>query len=530
MCLPKKVLNAATVSMMLILPVLGLAQQDVFTNEEQLQQLQKDIQHSTPNENVDFSKQQDYSKYKVIRCDRMNVLNDLEDKSHFKELSKRDLDDKLYQTGKLLYHVDHQHSLAYIESNANSEYELQDAASLNTQSLKDQDIDVWAKNSRFIDIRVPKDFNEYDSEYCSVMIEDVQELITTSKEGEFEASKEEDQYEQEEDTPFEAQFKDPFFDTFQDLENIYNWMEVISQKYSTLVTLEDVGQTYEGREMKALHLGVKKNHHDKDNEDHSKKKTIVITGGVHAREWISVSSVLFVASQLLNRYGFFKRETRYLDNLDFFIIPVFNPDGYSYTWTHDRLWRKNRQQTYFPKCFGIDIDHSFDFKWTGTTDYPCSEDYSGEAPFEALEAEAWNNYLTEKTGSDFKLHGYLDFHSYSQEVLYPYGYSCDAKPRDLENLLELSYGLAKAIRNKSGKKYDVLSSCQDRGSDLTPGLGAGSALDYMYHHRAYWAFQLKLRDTGTHGFLLPSKFIRPVGKESYAAIKYFCEFILNPEL
>ena len=135
-----------------------------------------------------------------------------------------------------------------------------------------------------------------------------------------------------------------------------------------------------------------------------------------------------------------------------------------------------------------------------------------------------------KRQGEYKIYGYLDFHSYSQEILYPYAYSCEALPRDLENLLELSYGLAKAIRNKSGKTYDVLSSCEDRGSDLTPGLGSGSALDYMYHHRAHWAFQLKLRDTGNHGFLLPPKYITPVGKEAYAALKYFCDFILNPEL
>ena len=56
------------------------------------------------------------------------------------------------------------------------------------------------------------------------------------------------------------------------------------------------------------------------------------------------------------------------------------------------------------------------------------------------------------------------------------------------------------------------------------------ALDFMYHHRAHWAFQLKLRDTGNHGFLLPPENIKPVGKETYAALKYFCDFLLDPEI
>lgn len=142
----------------------------------------------------------------------------------------------------------------------------------------------------------------------------------------------------------------------------------------------------------------------------------------------------------------------YLNNLDFFIIPVFNPDGYEYTWNNDRLWRKTRQQTIHPRCFGIDLDHSFDFKWNDN-DKPCSPYYSGQSPFESLESKALNDYLFDKKHNDenFKLHGFIDFHSYGQEILYPYGYSCDLQPRDIENLLELSYGMARSIRLKTGK-------------------------------------------------------------------------------
>lgn len=388
-------------------------------------------------------------------------------------------------------------------------------------------IDIWTRSSQFVDVQLPGDVADYLKE-CEVIIDDLNKTVKeTYPVDQLEGAEKLQIFQQSpqlnEPAPVTMKRQDIFFDQFRDLDTIYAWLDLMQLTFPELVKIELVGQTFEGREMKALHISAGNHNLNPD------KKTIIITGGIHAREWVGVSTACYFIYQLLTGYGTNKKETKYLNHLDFLIVPVFNPDGYVYTWSHDRLWRKNRQQTYFPRCFGIDIDHSFDFHWTGTQDFPCSEDYSGESPFEALESESWNNYINDSK-SEYTIHGYLDLHSYSQEVLYPYAYSCDALPRDFENLLELSWGLAKAIRRKSGKKYNVLSSCEDRGSDLKPGLGSGSALDYMYHHRAHWGIQLKLRDTGNHGFLLPPKYIVPVGKESYAALKYFCDFILNPEL
>lgn len=378
------------------------------------------------------------------------------------------------------------------------------------------DYDVWARNGEFIDVRLPKWLGQVEG--CEVIIEDLDHAIEAT----MPLGSPSDNLPNTQ-ASFEFESGDFFFQEYRDLETIYTWYKLLEHTFPHLVRVENIGETWEGRALKALHISTN------NPETNPEKKTIVITGGVHAREWISVTSACWTVHQLLTNYGKKARETKYLDYLDFLIIPVFNPDGYSYTWQHDRLWRKNRQETYWPSCPGIDIDHSFDFQWNSTEEFPCSEDYSGEEAFEAIEADSWNKFLNVTKGQ-YKIHGYLDFHSYSQEVLYPYAYSCDALPRDYENLLELSFGLAKAIRNKSGKHYKVVSACEDRGSDLSPGLGSGSALDFMYHQRAHWAFQLKLRDTGNLGFLLPPKYIEPVGREIYAAVSYFCSFILNPEL
>ena len=114
--------------------------------------------------------------------------------------------------------------------------------------------------------------------------------------------------------------------------------------------------------------------------------------------------------------------------------------------------------------------------------------------------------------------------------MYPYSYSCSETPPTLENLAELGSGLAKAIRLQSGERYDVTSACEGSGGAGLPGASAaGSMVDYFYGKlRVPFAYQIKLRDTGSHGFLLPKENIVPAGKEMFSMIKYFSQWILDP--
>lgn len=60
---------------------------------------------------------------------------------------------------------------------------------------------------------------------------------------------------------------------------------------------------------------------------------------MHGREWISVAVATYILSQLVERNSTY---SKLLDNSDWMILPVANPDGYEYTHVGDRFWRKTR--------------------------------------------------------------------------------------------------------------------------------------------------------------------------------------------
>lgn len=301
-------------------------------------------------------------------------------------------------------------------------------------------------------------------------------------------------------------------------------MRLLEAMFPSVAQLISIGKSYEGREIHALKVGVKS-----AEGSVSKRKTLVVTGGMHAREWISTTTVNYIAWSFITSYGRDSIITKFLDHFDLIFIPVVNPDGVEYTWQVDRLWRKTRQQTNLQFCKGFDLDRAFDFGWSYDTSRgdPCSEEYGGTEPWEAVEAAAIAEWARNQTRHDVDFVGLVDLHSYSQQVMFPFSYTCDLDPPNLENLEELAVGLAKAIRLSSGESYAVKSACEGAAM-MGAASSGGAAIDWFYHEmRAHFSYQIKLRDTGSYGFLLPKEHIIPTGDEIVNAMKYLGDYLLG---
>jgi extracellular matrix protein 14 len=332
-----------------------------------------------------------------------------------------------------------------------------------------------------------------------------------------------------------------FFQDYQPMPVITRWMKLLEAMFPSIVSVISVGTSYEGRDIPALRVG------EVNELSTASRKTILVTGGLHAREWISTTTVNYLAWSFITAYGKEPLVTKLLSTFDIVFVPAVNPDGVEYTWQTDRLWRKSRQHTNFRFCRGLDLDHAFGFGWEGrgTNQHapdPCSESYGGDQPFQAVEALQLAQWARNETFNNVRFVGYLDLHSYSQQILFPFSYTCDVDPSNRENLEELAAGLSKAIRLSSGMPYGISSACEGavtrdpsatsskRADGPMPRVesGGGSAIDWFYHElQARYSYQIKLRDTGSYGFLLPREHIVPTGKEMYSAMKYFGDYLLG---
>jgi len=223
----------------------------------------------------------------------------------------------------------------------------------------------------------------------------------------------------------------------------------------------------------------------------------------------------YTAYSLLNNYANSTEVRGYVDKYDFYIFPVVNPDGFVYTQTTSRLWRKNRQPG--QSCVGTDINRNWASNWAvsgGASTDPCNETYKGASAGSTPEYKglsAFNNAKQQSQGVKF----FMDYHAYSQLWMSPYGYSCTAVAADQTEHNRISRGAVAAIKAVYGTSFAYGPIC------TTIYKATGSSVDYTYDvTKVKYSYTAELRDKGASGFLLPANQIRPTSEEMWAGIKY----------
>lgn len=147
-----------------------------------------------------------------------------------------------------------------------------------------------------------------------------------------------------------------------------------------------------------------------------------------------------------------------IDSVDWYIMPVANPDGYEYSHSTDRLWRKTRsgaktEQRWGRKaCYGVDPNRNWDFHWgegPTSSSNACTDDFRGPRPFSEPETQAMSDFILNRK-DQIKI--YLTLHSYSQMWLVPWGYK-DEKPKDYYDMYILAEKGVEALEAVRGTDY-----------------------------------------------------------------------------
>ncbi|MEM7131979.1 MAG: M14 family zinc carboxypeptidase [Chloroflexota bacterium] len=238
----------------------------------------------------------------------------------------------------------------------------------------------------------------------------------------------------------------PGFACYRTVEETYMSMAQLAVANPTLATWTDVGDSYDkitpggsaGYDINLLKLT--------NSSIPGPKPKLMIISAIHAREYTTAEMNTRFAEYLVTNYGVNPDVTWLLDYHEIHIMPQANPDGRKIA-EGGQLWRKNTNPT--NGCaggdYGVDLNRNSSFQWggSGSSNNSCSQTYRGPSPASEPEVQTIQSYassiFTDQRGPGINdpapadTEGvFITIHSYSELVLYPWGWTNNPAPNNDE--------------------------------------------------------------------------------------------------
>lgn len=305
-----------------------------------------------------------------------------------------------------------------------------------------------------------------------------------------------------------ARIDDTFFDEFRPYEDavapdLQEFLDQLLAEHPGMISAEVIGRSQaEGRDIEAYTISAG------PAADGGAKPAVFFTGMCHAREWISPMTVLYMMDRLLDGYGSDAAITAALDGVDVMVVPISNPDGYVFSWESQRFWRKTRRNN-GNGTFGVDWNRNFSVGYgLGSSGSTNSDTYRGTSPFSEAETRAIRDFVNDHP----RIVAHVDVHSYSQLILYPWGYTFDPVPGpDGAAMARLAEKMSDTILSTNGEFY-----VPEPGSSLY--IAGGTSMDWTFGGSGAYSFTYELRPASQFqgGFAPPPDQIRPTAEEALA--------------
>jgi hypothetical protein len=274
-------------------------------------------------------------------------------------------------------------------------------------------------------------------------------------------------------------------------------LNAISYSYPHIAAIEKIGKSVQKRPILAVRLTNEKICNSKKTD--CTKPRVLFVATQQARAWISTEMAMRLIKYLTANYGSSARVTELLDTTEVWIVPVVNPDGYQYTFTNQRLWRKNLRDNdgdgQITLADGVDLNRNFDSHWgfdnEGSSPVPSDQTYRGTAPNSEPETQALVDLVLSQ---DFKF--VVSYDAHGDMILYPWNWQI--KTTSLDDPIFV----AQAGTDANPSIYDSLAS---KGYSISTGADLytmnGSFTDWCYGIAGVPAYRVLL--SSDYDFLFP---------------------------
>ncbi|MFD5117565.1 M14 family metallopeptidase [Streptomyces sp. NPDC058391] len=271
------------------------------------------------------------------------------------------------------------------------------------------------------------------------------------------------------------------------------------QQYPNLMSKRVIGKTYEGRDIIAVKVS------DNVATDESEPE-VLFTHHQHAREHLTVEMALYLLREMGAGYGSDSRITNAVNNREIWIVPDLNPDGGEYDIASGayRSWRKNRQPNSGSSYVGTDLNRNWNFKWGccgGSSGSASSETYRGRAAESAPEVKVVADFVRSRVvGGKQQIKAAIDFHTYSELVLWPFGWTnADTAPGLTQDDRDAFAAVGRKMAASNGYT-------PEQSSDLY--ITDGSIDDWLWGNQKVFSYTFEMYpSSGGGGFYPPDEVI-----------------------
>lgn len=275
----------------------------------------------------------------------------------------------------------------------------------------------------------------------------------------------------------------------------------LQAQYPSLIQVSTIGSTW-GAQYAAQDIPAYLNYDHQiwavklsDNvQEHEDEPEFYFVGEHHAREPISLETVMGILTNLLEGYNTNTQITDLVNNSEIWFVPLLNPDGHKIVIDQtDVWWRKNLIDNNNNQIIdlgqsgngadGTDLNRNYGYEWgyMSASGNPGSITYHGSAPFSEVETTAFKDF--------FLSHNFLagiGYHSYGQYVLYPFGYMYDILTPEATEQRALAEAMAATIPSITGTgNYTPMPSFS-----LYPV--SGSLDDWAYATNGTFAYTIEM--------------------------------------